>query len=210
MACSILDYIPYGNGRIGVFECSIVSGIPISWSSRFLDPLDKMPLVARGHVTYLILNYWTQPTNPKDWNSITQKSDSVKCDFMVVWMTQKIRCINGKVAGSHALWSYIFFPFKNLPNFTGIRATKISESLVSVISKLIFSTLFLSLVWYCLSCIPYFLHKAGQVVRGLIELIHFSPDFSNLPTCYSFSLTTKYLTTGFIFLSGEGGKHLLA
>ena len=24
-----------------------------------------MPLVARGHVTYLILNYWTQPTNPK-------------------------------------------------------------------------------------------------------------------------------------------------
>ena len=109
MACSILDYIPYGNGRIGVFECSIVSGIPIYWSSSFLDPLDKMPLVARGHVTYLILNYWTQPTNPKDWNSITQKSDSVKCDFMVVWMTQKIRCINGKVAGSCASWSYIFF-----------------------------------------------------------------------------------------------------
>ena len=114
----------YGNGRIGVNECSTVSGIPISWSSRFLDPLDKMPLVARGHVTYLILNYWIQPTNPKDWNSITQKSESVKCDFMVVWMTQKIRCIDEKVAGSHALWSYIFFPFKNLPNFTGIPAPK--------------------------------------------------------------------------------------
>ena len=84
-----------------------------------------------------------------------------------------------------------FFPFKNLPNFTGIPATKISESFVSVISKLIFSTLFLSLVWSCLSCIPYFLHKAGQVVQGLIELIPFSPDFSNLQTCYSFSLTNK-------------------
>ena len=98
--------------------------------------------------------------------------------------------INGKVAGSHEI-----FPFKNPPNFTGIPLNQniwvfcLSHLKISVLAN--FSMLFLPLVWYCLSCIPYFLHKAGQVVQGLVELIPFSPDFSNLPTCYSYSLTNE-------------------
>lgn len=31
-------------------------------------------------------------------------------------------------------------------------------------------------------------------MQGLIELIPFSPDFSDLPTCYSYSLTNKIST----------------
>ena len=58
-----------------------------------------------------------------------------------------------------------------------------------------FSMLFLSLVWCCLSFIPYLLHKIGQVVQGLLELIPFSPDFSNLPTCYSYNVTSVWQTT---------------